>query len=58
MVASDSEDDLVGADDIDEYAKQVPVGRNHKPRPKRMMSIMAMSIIMASRSQRNNGITG
>jgi hypothetical protein len=58
MVASDSEDDPVTENDLDEHAEQVQVAQNRKPRPKRMMSIMAMSIIMASRSQRNNGITG
>ena len=58
MVASDSENDQVPGDDISEHTEHVSHGQKRKPRPKGMMSIMAMSIIMASRSQRNNGITG
>ena len=58
VVASDSEDDEVAGDDIGMDAEPVAHARKRKPRPKAMMSIMAMSIIMASRSQRNNAITG
>jgi len=43
-VVSDSEDQTVAEEDIDELAAQVPVAQYRKPRPKRMMSIIAMSI--------------
>ena len=58
MVVSDSENDQVAEDDISEQTEHISHRQKRKPRPKGMMSIMAMSIIMASRSQRNNGITG
>jgi hypothetical protein len=56
VLVSDFEDGQFAEDDTDENLPHP--GRKRKPRPKAMMSIMAMSIVMASRSQRNNGITG
>jgi len=53
--------DTVSSESDDEVVPEVPEEsqrRCRKPRPKPLMSIIAMSIVMASRSQRNNGITG
>ena len=39
IVASDSEDDAVTGNELEEHAEQVPVTQYGRPRPKRMMSI-------------------
>jgi len=49
--------DAVASDSEAETAEQIRRQRR-KPRPKALMSVMAMSIIMSDQSQRNNGITG
>jgi hypothetical protein len=65
------ENDLSDTDGLDAIASEsgtenevnpkileAPTRCSRKARSKPMMSVMAMSIIIASRSQRNNGITG